>query len=114
MPRASRPRPRLTTSTLWRPLPPAGNLEPRPPTGKHSSVAGVNSRRRDKPLPPIVIDDPSDTVAMKRAPQHSRRRKSRERKAQRLEELEEKISALEADRDHWKKLALSMGAQQSG
>ncbi|KAI0540245.1 hypothetical protein GGR58DRAFT_522579 [Xylaria digitata] len=75
--------------------------------GRHSSVSGVNSRRRDKPLPPIIIDDPSDTVAMKRARNTLAARKSRERKAQKLEELEEKIAKLEEERDHWKRLALS-------
>ena len=79
------------------------------PTGRHSSVSGVNSRRRDKPLPPIIIEDPSDTVAMKRARNTLAARKSRERKAQRLDELEEKISKLEAERDHWKKIALERG-----
>lgn len=75
--------------------------------GRHSSVSGVNSRRRDKPLPPIVVDDPSDSIAMKRARNTLAARKSRERKAQRLEDLEEKIAKLEAERDHWKRLALS-------
>ncbi|KAI1801992.1 hypothetical protein F4811DRAFT_563562 [Daldinia bambusicola] len=70
---------------------------------KHSSVAGVNSRRRDKPLPPIIVDDPSDTVAMKRARNTLAARKSRERKAQRFEELEAKIAGLEKERDYWKR-----------
>jgi general control protein GCN4 len=74
--------------------------------GRHSSVSGVNSRRRDKPLPPIIIDDPSDTIAMKRARNTLAARKSRERKAQRLEDLEEKIAKLEQERDHWKSMAL--------
>ncbi|KAK3333726.1 putative control protein [Cercophora scortea] len=81
-----------------------------PPTGRHSSVAGVNSRRRDKPLPPIIVEDSTDTVAMKRARNTLAARKSRERKAQRFEELEEKIDKLTADRDYWKNLALSHGA----
>lgn len=74
--------------------------------GRHSSVSGVNSRRRDKPLPAIIIDDPSDTVAMKRARNTLAARKSRERKAQKLEDLEEKIAKLEQERDHWKRMAL--------
>ncbi|KND86459.1 Cross-pathway control protein 1 [Tolypocladium ophioglossoides CBS 100239] len=76
-------------------------------SGRHSSVAGVNSRKRDKPLPPIIVEDPGDTVAMKRALNTLAARKSRERKAQRFEELEERIAKLEAERDHWKKIALS-------
>ncbi|EPE03269.1 cross-pathway control protein 1 [Ophiostoma piceae UAMH 11346] len=80
----------------------------RSPSTKLSSSAGVGAaRRREKPLPPIVIDDPSDIIAMKRARNTLAARKSRERKAVRFDELEEKIAALEAERDHWKKLALS-------
>jgi general control protein GCN4 len=74
--------------------------------GRHSSVAGVAPRKRDKPLPPIVVDDANDTVAMKRARNTLAARKSRERKAQRLEDLEERIAKLEAERDHWKRIAL--------
>ncbi|KAK1244837.1 hypothetical protein MKX08_004466 [Trichoderma sp. CBMAI-0020] len=79
------------------------------PTGsaRLSSVAGVNPRRREKPLPPIVVEDMHDTVAMKRARNTLAARKSRERKAQRFEELEERIMKLEAERDHWKRIALS-------
>ncbi|PHH88155.1 hypothetical protein CDD83_7892 [Cordyceps sp. RAO-2017] len=80
--------------------------------GRHSSVAGVNSRKRDKPLPPIIVEDPHDTVAMKRARNTLAARKSRERKAQRLEELEERIAKLEAERDHWKSIALSQSGAQ--
>lgn len=74
---------------------------------KHSSTNGVNaSRRREKPLPPIIVDDPNDIVAMKRARNTLAARKSRERKALRLDELEEEIAKLKAERDHWKKMAL--------
>lgn len=90
----------------------SGNTSPTGST-RHSSVSGVNSRRRDKPLPPIIIEDPGDVVAMKRARNTLAARKSRERKAQRFEELEEKIAKLEADRarveaerDHWMKIAM--------
>jgi len=81
-----------------------------PSGGRHSSISGVNSRRRDKPLPPIIIEDPSDTTAMKRARNTLAARKSRERKAQRLDELEETIAKLTAERDHWKKMALGGSA----
>ncbi|KAF4425080.1 Cross-pathway control 1 [Fusarium acutatum] len=82
------------------------------PSTRHSSVAGVNARKRDKPLPPIVIDDPSDIVAMKRARNTLAARKSRERKAAKLEELEDKIAKLEAERDHWKRIALAQTGMQ--
>jgi hypothetical protein len=83
-----------------------------PPSSRPSSIAGVGSRRRDKPLPPIIVEDPSDVVAMKRARNTLAARKSRERKAQRLEELEEKIMKLTAERDHWKNVALAHGAKE--
>lgn len=81
---------------------------------RHSSVSGVNSRRRDKPLPPIVVDDPSDTIAMKRARNTLAARKSRERKAQRMEEYEEKITKLTQERDHWKRIALGRNGGATG
>lgn len=81
-----------------------------PISGRHSSVSGVNSRRRDKPLPPIIVENPDDIVAMKRARNTLAARKSRERKVMRFEELEEKIQKLEAERDHWKDMALARGA----
>lgn len=90
----------------------SGNTSPTT-SARHSSVSGVSSRKRDKPLPPIVIDNPNDTVAMKRARNTLAARKSRERKAQRFEDLEDKIAKLEAERDHWKRIALSQGASQN-
>jgi len=76
-----------------------------PPTN-HSSVSGVKSRKRDQPLPPIIVDDPNDTVAMKRARNTLAARKSRQRKMQRFDELEDRIAKLEVERDHWKEIAL--------
>lgn len=61
---------------------------------KHSSVAGVSSRKRDKPLPPIRIEDPSDSIAMKRARNTLAARKSRQRKVERVEELERMVEDL--------------------
>lgn len=95
------------------------------PSGRLSATAGVGSRRRTRPLPPIEIKDKDDVVSYKRAKNTLAARKSRERKALRLEELEEKVKALEAERaqdeerlrnveaerDHWKSLALASGAQ---
>jgi len=75
-----------------------------PPT--HSAHSGVGSRKRDKPLPPIIVEDQNDTVAMKRARNTLAARKSRQRKMQRFEELEDEITKLKAERDHWKNIAL--------
>lgn len=81
------------------------------PIGTHAAIAGINARKRDKPLPPIVVDDPNDTVAMKRARNTLAARKSRQRKMQKMEELEDQIAKLEAERDHWKNIALRRGGQ---
>lgn len=95
------------------------------PSTRMSATAGVSaSRRRTKPLPPIEIKDKDDIVAYKRAKNTLAARKSRERKAVRVEELEAKVRALEAqlvseqektkivqaERDHWKSL-VSTGGQ---
>ncbi|KAK0106924.1 hypothetical protein ONS95_003640 [Cadophora gregata] len=73
-----------------------------------SKSAATLLRKRDKPLPPIVVDDPNDTVAMKRARNTLAARKSRQRKMQSILELEEDIAKKTAERDHWKKLALGL------
>ncbi|KAI0451086.1 hypothetical protein F5B21DRAFT_488118 [Xylaria acuta] len=78
-----------------------------------SPTHGVLPRRRDKPLPPIVVDDSNDTIAMKRVRNTLAARKSRERKTQRLEELEEKIAKLEQEREYWKNVAITHGAERS-
>jgi hypothetical protein len=80
---------------------------------RHSLSAGVNARKRDKPLPPIVVEDPQDTVAVKRARNTLAARKSRERKAQKMEEYEEEIERLKAERDFWKGEAISRGASDT-
>jgi len=75
-------------------------------SGTATSPPGGGVRKRDKPLPPIVVEDPNDTVAMKRARNTLAARKSRQRKMQRFDELEDEISKLKAERDHWKSVAL--------
>jgi len=82
--------------------------KPSPPN-KHSSISGVSSRKRDKPLPPIVVDDPNDAIAMKRARNTLAARKSRQKKMEKVEELEGRVAELEVERDHWKNLALARG-----
>lgn len=86
----------------------SSNVSPKS-SSRHSLVAGVNARKRDKPLPPIVVEDPNDSVAVKRARNTLAARKSRERKAAKMEELEAEIARLEADRDYWKNLAMAHG-----
>ncbi|KAL9123096.1 MAG: hypothetical protein Q9187_000347 [Circinaria calcarea] len=74
--------------------------------GRYSSISGVNAKKRDKPLPPITIEDPSDVVAVKRARNTAAARKSRQKKMERVEELEARILQLEMERDHWKDMFL--------
>ncbi|KAJ8069814.1 hypothetical protein OCU04_000229 [Sclerotinia nivalis] len=73
-------------------------------TSPMSATSGV--RKPSKALPPIIVDNPNDTVAMKRARNTLAARKSRQRKMQRFEELEDQIAKLTAERDHWKEKAL--------
>ncbi|APA06557.1 hypothetical protein sscle_02g013270 [Sclerotinia sclerotiorum 1980 UF-70] len=73
-------------------------------TSPMSSTSGV--RKSQKILAPIIVDNPNDSVAMKRARNTLAARKSRQRKMQRFEELEDQIAKLTAERDHWKEKAL--------
>ena len=81
------------------------------PVVKHSDVAGVASRKRDKPLPPIVVDE-SDQVALKRARNTAAARKSRAKKVLERDDLEAKITDLQAEVEHWKSLALGRLAKE--
>ena len=77
--------------------------------GRHSFTSGVAPKRRDKPLPAITVDDPNDTVAVKRARNTMAARKSREKRVERTEHLVNQITELEAEVEHWKNIAISMG-----
>lgn len=74
---------------------------------RHSSINGVSSRKRDKPLAQIPIPDPHDTVAIKRARNTAAARKSRAKKVEKMEEMQETIDRLEAEVQHWKDIALA-------
>lgn len=71
-----------------------------PSQGRHSSVAGVNARKRTKPLPPIALGDPTDLVSVKRARNTAAARKSRQKKSQLLEDLEEQVGELKSMNAH--------------
>ena len=77
--------------------------------GRHSFASGVAPRRRDKPLPAITIEDPNDTVAVKRARNTLAARKSREKRQERTEALLSQVNMLEEEVEKWKNIALSMG-----
>jgi len=85
-------------------------------TPRHSSVSGVNARKRDKPLPPITVRDPTDTVELKRARNTAAARKSRQKKVERVEELEKQLEESEKQleesqrqMEHWRSIALARG-----
>jgi hypothetical protein len=73
-----------------------------------SSVAGVGAKKRDKPLPPILVDE-HDTVALKRARNTAAARKSRAKKVEERDSLESRIAELEGllatqarETEYWK------------
>jgi len=79
--------------------------------GRHSSVSGVSSRRSGKPLGPVTCDK-ADPVSVKRARNTEAARKSRARKLERVENLEETIENLKAqleqtaaERDYFRQIA---------
>ncbi|KAI0155144.1 hypothetical protein GGR57DRAFT_501737 [Xylariaceae sp. FL1272] len=92
-----------------------------PSLPKASTGAGVTRRPR-KQLKEIIIDDPNDTISVKRARNTLAARKSRDRKAQVLEDLESsktaltaenqalsaKVQALQAEIEHWKSVAATL------
>jgi hypothetical protein len=71
---------------------------------RRSLTSGIRKR---VPLPPIVVEDPSDTVAMKRARNTLAARKSRAKKLERMEEMEAEIIQLREQVELWKERALS-------
>jgi Basic region leucine zipper len=81
-----------------------------PGSMKASSTAGVSARKRNQPLPPILVEDPTDTATIKRARNTLAARKSRQKKMERFEELESSIAKLEEERDHWKLKSFSRAA----
>lgn len=92
---------------------PRGSPSGSVPAESTSAPSGVSGRRRDKPLPPIIFDDSDEVIAMKRARNTLAARKSRERKAQRLDDLIQKIAALEKERNQWKEAFLAKGQNDS-
>lgn len=77
--------------------------------GRHSFTSGVGARRRDKPLPEIKVEDPTDNTAVKRARNTMAARKSRQKRMERTELLENKVEELEGEVEHWRAIALSRG-----
>ena len=77
--------------------------------GRHSFTAGVAPKRRNVPLPPIVVEDKNDIVAVKRARNTLAARKSREKRVERSDALSKRVNELEEEVEQWKGIALSLG-----
>jgi general control protein GCN4 len=75
-----------------------------------STTSEEIGRRRRQSIRPIVIDDPGDFVATKRARNTIASRKSRQKKVERLNYLEREIVKLKEERDYWRSLALASPA----
>jgi hypothetical protein len=73
-----------------------------------STTSGATTRRRR----PIVIEDPDDYAAMKRARNTIASRKSRQKKVERMDYLEREIARLRGERDYWRSLVLASSAAQ--
>lgn len=78
-------------------------------SGRKGSTTGAGVRKRVAPLPPIVVDDINDTVAVKRARNTLAARKSREKKVKKMEEMEIQIEELKAQVEYWKRACLMKG-----
>ena len=79
---------------------------------RHSSIAGVNPKRKG-PLPPVQIPDVDDPVAVKRAKNTEAARKSRAKKMERVEMMQAEIDRLlalvesqQAETERWRALAM--------
>ena len=79
---------------------------------RHSFTSGVGSKRRDKPLPAIVIDDPTDSIKVKRARNTLAARKSRQKRVQIHDELETQVADLKNQVSYWRDIALALGHQE--
>ena len=77
-------------------------------SGRHSFTSGV-TKRKEKPLPPITVEDPNDSTAVKRARNTMAARKSRQKRLERTESLECEIAILQEEVEKWKNIALDRG-----
>ena len=67
-----------------------------------SSVVGSKARRKDKPLPPIDIDNENDPIVKKRKKNTEAARKSRSKKVERVEAMEQEINVLKHEAEQYK------------
>jgi hypothetical protein len=92
----------------------------RPQSQRHALIAGVQARRRARPLPEVTVLDPNNEKDVKRARNTESARRSREKKVKHLEEmaamieeLEQKNRDLETERDYWRLEAQNIGPSRS-
>ncbi|MCJ1448931.1 MAG: hypothetical protein MMC23_009450 [Stictis urceolatum] len=74
-------------------------------TLRHSSVVGIKSRRRDKPLPPIVRDPHDAPDIAKRKRNTEAARKSRAKRQNAMEALQSQVEDLQYQVYHWRTVA---------
>lgn len=75
--------------------------------GRPSTSSGI-TKRRTQPLPDISLDHP-DPVIAKRQRNTLAARKSRQRRVEQIEGLENEVSRLEMERDLWRTRAMELG-----
>ena len=77
-------------------------------SGRHSSINGVRSRRREKPLPVLDYSKEQNPATRKRMKNTEAARKSRAKKQERVELMQERIDELEAEVAHYKVLCAQL------
>ncbi|KAK7962788.1 Cross-pathway control 1 [Apiospora aurea] len=94
----------------------SGRIDPTKPLSAATPLPPPVPPFGPAPAPPLgerpLDDETSNVVELKRARNTLAARKSRERKARQIEELEEKITRLEREREHWKEVAMSKSEQE--
>ncbi|KAI1457015.1 cross-pathway control 1 [Annulohypoxylon moriforme] len=93
------------TETVSRPRTKSSSSPPTKTRGDRVAEGGITKHK--KPLPDITVEDQNDSVAMKRARNTLAARKSRARKAEKMESYEKRIASLEEEVAYWKNRALS-------
>ncbi|KAI1090463.1 cross-pathway control 1 [Rostrohypoxylon terebratum] len=79
---------------------------------KRVSEGGVTKSK--KPLPNIIIEDENDSVAVKRARNTMAARKSRARRAEKIEYLEKRVQELEEDNGKLKEESAGLREENTG
>ena len=70
--------------------------------GRQNSIAAFKPRRKDKALPPIDIDNENDPLVKKRKKNTAAARKSRQKKVERFDSMQEEIDELKHEAEMYK------------